>query len=171
MKKQYLEIGKIVTTHGIRGEVKVQPWCDGAEVLCGLDTLYWKSGDPVPVESARVHKGMALLKLEGVEDPEAAVLLRNRVLYADRKDFHLEKGCYFVQDLLGMKVLDADSGREYGALTDVLKTGANDVYEVTRDGKQWLIPAIPDVVVKTDVDAGELVIRPLKGIFDDGDSD
>ncbi len=72
--------------------------------------------------SARTQKRMAILKLEGVDSIEQADLLRNRVLYASRQDFKLEPGRYFIQDLLGVKAVDADSGRDYGAVTDVLKT-------------------------------------------------
>ena len=77
---------------------------------------------------------------------------------------------YFIQDIVGLSVEDADSGRVYGTVTDVLRTGANDVYQVTdNDGKEYLLPVIPDVVVKTEIGEGKLLIRPIRGIFEDAD--
>ena len=101
---------------------------------------------------------------------EKADALRETILYMDRRDLRLEKGAYFIQDLIGLKVLDADTGVAYGTLTDVIKTGANDVYEVTGgDGSTHLVPVIPEVVVRVDLEEEKVFLRPLKGIFDDED--
>lgn len=166
--KQYLEIGKIVNVHGLRGDVKVVPWCDAPEFLCEFDTLYLgKAQKPVTVTAARLQKGNVLLHLEGVDTAEAAEALRNQVLYMDRDEVELEEGVYFIQDLIGLEVLDADTGKSYGKLSDVMQTGANDVYEIRDEtGKTMLIPAIPDVVQETDLDGGIMRIRPLEGLFD-----
>lgn len=173
MKKQYLEIGKIVATHGIMGEVRVQPWCDDPALLEELDTLYYdaRGRQPLKVLNGRVHKNVVILKIDGVTTVEAAQLLRNRILYVDRAMLELEEGSYFIQDLIGLRVYDADEpARCYGSITDVLPTGANDVYEITDEGGvKRLIPAIPQVVLETDVDAERMVIRPLKGLFEDAD--
>ena len=162
--KQYLEIGKIVNVHGLRGDMKVVPWCDDPEFLCEFDTLYLgKAQKPVTVTAARLQKGNVLLHLEGVDTVEEAEKLRNQVLYMDRDEVELEEGVYFIQDLIGLEVLDVDTGKSYGKLTDVMQTGANDVYEVKdADGKTVLIPAIPDVVQETDLDGGVMRIRPLE---------
>ena len=117
--KKYLEAGKIVSVFGIKGEIKVQPWCDGPEFLCGFDTLYYKSGTPVEIERSRVAKNIVVMKVKGVDTVEEAQKLRNRVLYIDRDDVELDEGCYFVQDLIGLEVVDADSGESYGKITDV----------------------------------------------------
>lgn len=171
MKKEYLEIGKIVNTHGLGGVVKVMPWCDSAEFLCEFETLYrGKEHIPMEIERASVQKHMALVKFAGVDTPEAADALRNAVLYMNRADVELDDDTYFIQDLLGMRVVDADDGREYGKLHDVLQTGANDVYEVeASNGKMLLVPVIPDVVLNVDPNADTITIRPLKGLFDDAD--
>ena len=171
MRKQFLEAGKIVSTQGVRGELRVQPWCDSAAFLCQFQTLYFAQGEqPVQVLSARVHKNLALLKLEGVTTVEQADLLRGKVLYLNRDDCSLEPGRYFIQDLLGLHVLDADTGDNYGTISDVFPTGANDVYEVTgSDGRRYLIPVIPDVVLQVQPEQGRVLIRPMKGIFDDED--
>ncbi len=171
MLKQFLEAGRIVGTHGVRGELRVEPWCDSAAFLAGFRTLYWDHGaSAVKVKSARPHKSLLLLTIEGCDSATEGDLLRGKILYLNRDDVKLPEGKYFIQDIIGLSVLDADTGKKYGTLTEVLKTGANDVYQVEdADGKQYLVPVIPDVVVSTDVEAGELHIRPLRGIFDDED--
>ena len=172
IKKQYLECGKIVSTHGIRGEVRVQPWCDSPEFLLHFSTLYLKPGEmPLAVEQARVHKNMVILQLDGYNTIDRAVTLRGKILYINREDApEDEAGAFFVQDLLGISVLDADTGRCWGTLTDVIATGANDVYEITdADGTKRLIPVIPQVVLHTDLEAGRMEIRPLEGLFEDED--
>lgn len=169
MKKQFLEIGQIVTTHGITGEVRVKPWCDRPDILCAFDRLFFDYGKKtVLIEEARPHKNIVIMKLEGVDSIEDAQKLRNKILYADRGDFELDDDTYFVQDLIGLTVLDADTGVCYGELADVTETGANDVYHIKgANGKVVLVPAIADVVLETNLEEGRMVIRPLKGLFDD----
>ena len=169
MQKRYLDCGKIVTTHGIRGEVKVEPWCDSPEFLLDFDIFYLgRDRRPVQVEKGRVHGSMVLLKLQGVDNPEDAARLRGTVLYFDRDQVQLEEGEYFIQDLLGMDVVDADDGRRYGTLVDVTETGANQVYHIRFDDERvQLIPAIPQVVIAIDTAANQMTIRPLPGLFDD----
>ena len=167
MKKRFLECGKIVATHGLRGEVKVLPWCDGPEALVPIKTFYLDGGNtPKRAERCRIQKNMVLLKLEGVDTPEAAQALRGRVLWLDREEDTLEEGQYYLQDLMGLSVKDADTGEVYGTLRDVTETGANDVYHVAfPDGRVQLIPAIPQVIVEIDIDGGKMLIRPLEGLF------
>ena len=171
MRRDYLEVGKIVSTHGIKGEVRVDPWCDGPAFLKQFKTLYYdKNGArPVAVKACRPHSNIAILKLEGVDTVEAAAALRNKVLFMARADASLPDNHFFIQDLIGCRVCDADAPeKQYGVLTDVSTTGANDVWHVTDDsGKEYLLPAIPPVVIDTDIDAERILIRPLKGIFDD----
>ena len=169
MKKEYLEIGKIVNIHGLRGDVKVMPWCDDPELLCEFDSLYIdKDKKEIAVEEARVFKNTVIMRFEGTATPEAAEKLRNKILYIHRDDLELEEGVYFIQDLIGMQVVDADNGKVYGILKDVSQTGANDVYEVfdEENKKTYWIPAIPDVIIETDVDGGVMKIRPLEGLLD-----
>ena len=173
MLQQYLEAGKIVGTHGVRGELRLEPWCDSPAFLKRIKTLYWKKGseyEAVEIKASRVHKNLLLLTLEGITSIEQGDTLRGRVLYLDRKDARLPKGRYFIVDLIGMEVYDADTDRHYGKVTEVFKTGANDVYQITDDaGKDYLIPVIDDVVLDTDIEGRRLTIRPLKGIFNDED--
>ena len=167
--KQFLEIGKIVAVQGLKGEVRVEPWCDSQEFLCEFDTLYFDKGaTPVEIQRSHPHKNIVLMKIKGTDTVEQAQLLRNKILYMDRNDVELEEGSYFVQDLIGLEVLDADSGVSYGKICDVTETGANDVYHIKdSDGKIRLIPAIPDVVLDTNITDGKITIRVPEGLFDE----
>ena len=171
MIKEYLEIGKITSTHGIKGEMRFQPWCDGPEFLAKFKTLYFdKKGEKAVKIKARPNGEMAILKIDGVDTVEEAAKLRDKVLYMKRSDAKLSDGQYFIQELMDCTVYDADDESIcYGVLTDVSQTGANDVWHIEKDGKEYLIPAIPPVVISTDVEAGVIKIRPLRGIFDDED--
>ena len=171
MKNPFLEAGRVVGTHGVRGELRVEPWCDSARFLTGFSEFYWDGGkEKVKVVSSRPHKNLLLLKLEGIDTVEQGDALRGRVLFLNRKDVKLPEGRFFVQDLIGLSAVDADDGRVYGKVTDVFPTGSNDVYQVTdEDGKNYLVPAIRDVVVRVDVDAVVMELRPMRGIFDDAD--
>ena len=173
MKKQFLEIGKIVATQGIRGEVRVQYYCDSAEVLCDYDTLYLDKGKTeVTVERAYPHKNIVVMKLEGIDKIEQAQPLIGKLLYLDRDDAELEEGLYFIQDIIGLTVKDADSGEVYGKITDVYQNGASDVYSIRKDdGRELMFPCIDEVVLKTDIDAGEMIIRPLPGLFEDEENE
>ncbi|MBR2320476.1 MAG: 16S rRNA processing protein RimM [Clostridia bacterium] len=165
---KYLEAGQIVGTHGVRGEVRVQPWCDSPEQFATFKKLYWDKEGKQPVKlKARPHKNIALALLEGVDTVEAAQVLRGKMLYVDRKDIKLPKGHYLVQDLIGLTIVDADTGATYGTLTDVSQTGANAVYHMQTDKGEVLIPAIPDVVIDIDTKKDILRLRPMKGLLDD----
>lgn len=166
MKKEFLEAGKIVSTHGIRGEVKIMPYTDSPELLCEFDRLFYgKSKDELIIERSRPAKNMVIAKIEGVSTVEEAEKLRNVMLYMHRDDLELDENTFFIQDLIGMEVRDADSGFVYGKITDVLQNGANDVYVIKGD-REYLVPAIPDVIISTDVDGELMTIRPLDGLFD-----
>lgn len=166
--KQFLEIGKIVSTRGIKGEVRVQPWSDSPDFLCEFDTLYLDEGKKsVEIERSFVQKNVVVMKLKGVDTVEKAQDMRNKILFMDRNDVELQEGSYFVQDLLGLTVIDADKNEEIGSLCDVTETGANDVYHIKSDEKEYLIPAIPDVIEKIDLDDGKMYIHKMKGLFDE----
>ncbi len=166
--QKYLETGKIVSIHALKGEVKIQPWCDSPEYLCTFKRLYSKSGDRVyEIERIRPQGNMVIAKLKGIDTPEQAQALRGRILYIDRDDADLPEGSYFVADLIGLEARD-ESGRSYGVISDVLQTGANDVYEIkSNDGKLYYIPAIPSVILSTDIQNGIMVIYPMEGLFDE----
>ena len=172
MIKEYLEIGEITGTHGVRGEVRLNPWCDSPEFVVGFKTLYFDGNGScaAKLKAVRPHGNIVLLKIDGVDTVEQAQKLRGKILYMKRSDAKLPEGHYFIAELMGCRVLDADDESIcYGTLTDVSETGANDVWHITNEKGEYLIPAIPDVVIETDVALNRVFIRPLKGIFDDED--
>ena len=165
MKKEYLEAGKIVNTHGIKGEVKIMPYTDFPELLCEFDRLFLDKKE-IFIERSRVAKNMVIAKLEGIDTPEQAEKLRNKILYMHRDDLELDDDTYFIQDLIGIEVKDVDTDFVYGKITDVMQTSANDVYVIRGNDKEYLVPAIADVVISTDIENNLMTIRPLEGLFE-----
>ncbi|MBQ2815250.1 MAG: 16S rRNA processing protein RimM [Clostridia bacterium] len=171
MLKKYIEAGKITGTHGIRGEMRLDTWCDSPEFMMRFKTLYLTSDgkEKWSKVSCRPHKNIAIIKVPEINSVEEADAFRGKIVYIDRTDAKLPKDKYFVQDLIGIDVFDVDSDRCYGKITDVSKTGANDVWHITNESGEYLIPVIDDVVISVDIDNQKVQIRALKGIFDDED--
>ena len=161
-----IEAGKIVTTHGIKGEACLEIWCDNPEFLLDVDTFYISEGKPLKVQYSRVHKNRLNVKFEGRDSIEAVQEIMNKILYIDRAEKKLEKGVYYVADLMGLSVVDCDSGEEYGVVTDVVQTGANDVYEVKKNEKCYYSPAIKDVIISVNLDKGQMAVKPMAGMFE-----
>lgn len=171
MADRFLEAGKITSVHGIRGEVKIASWCDSPEFICEFDYFYL---DPqgkkvIDVEHSRVFKNMVIAKFQGCDTAEEAAKLREKILYISRDDVELEDNTYFIKDLIGIRVIDKDTGTEYGKITEVFQTGANDVYSVKSDEKEYLIPAIADVIYSTDIENRIMLITPLEGLMENED--
>ena len=166
MLHQYLEVGQITNTHGVAGEVRVQPWADSPEFLCQFKTLYLdqNGGRPIKVERARPHKNMAILKLEGITDVPGAISLKNAVLYIDRNDAKLPKGSFFIADLMGIEVRDASNGAVLGKIADVLTLPANNVYVVRGGEREILIPAVDAFVAETNVEEGFIRVNMMEGL-------
>lgn len=161
MKKEFLEAGKIVNTHGVKGEVKIQPWADSADFLRRFNTIYI-DGAAVRMISSRVHKGFLIALLEGVQDVESAMKLKNKVIFINRSDAGLEEGEFFIQDILGAEVVGED-GEVLGKLADVLDLPAGRIY-VVKGEREILIPARPEFVLNTDVEAGKITVRMMEGL-------
>lgn len=160
-KEPYLEAGKIINTFGVRGEVKLDPWCDSAEFLKPLKTLYI-DGAPRAVASSRVHKGMLIVRFADVEDVNGAMLLKNKIVYFARSDVHLPKGRHFVADLLGAAVVD-EQGAEIGKLTEVLDMPAGQVY-VVQGETEHTIPAVPEFILDIDADGKVIRVHLIEGM-------
>lgn len=169
MLKEYIEAGKITGTHALKGEVRVEPWCDSPNFLCRFKHLFFKDGTELKIKSARPHKNIVIILFDVINSVESADRLRNKVLYFRRDEAKLPKGVYFIQDIIGLSAIDAESGEEYGKITDVIKTGANDVYQVEKNGKEYLVPVIPDVVTEKNPESGyvKISLKILGGIFDE----
>lgn len=158
---KFLEAGKVVNTHGVHGDVRLEPWCDTPEFLMGFRTLYWGE-KPLTVEQARPHKHFLLVKFQGIDDVESAQRLKNQVLLLDRTGVTLPEGRHFVSDLIGLRVVDEQSA-EIGRLADILPMPAHDVY-VVRGETEHMIPARPEFVLGIDLEAGAITVRLIEGM-------
>ncbi|MBE7022784.1 MAG: 16S rRNA processing protein RimM [Ruminococcaceae bacterium] len=163
----YIEVGKVVNTHGIRGEIKLNPWTDNLPEITEIDTFYLKDKDgfrPLHAERVRIHKNCAIIKAAGIDDMNAAEQLRGRVLYVEKME-ELPEGRYYIADLIGLSVKTEEG--EIGILSDVLQTGAHDVYEITTtEGKKALLPAVSQFVEEINMDARYIRVRLIEGILD-----
>lgn len=153
-------IGQIVAPHGVRGDVRIYPDTDFPKRFLKMKYGYI-NGKKYEVESARLHKRVVLMKFAGVDDRNAAELLVKKDLQVPREDLvPLQKGQHYIYDIIGSDVYDLQD-HELGKLTDVLRTGSNDVYVVTADdGKETLLAAIPDVIKSIDGSAKKIVVDP-----------
>ncbi len=171
MKNKFLEVGKIVGTHGVKGMVRIQLWADNQDFLSTFKRVYLdKDGnEALSLIKASAHGNVCIAAFKGIDTIEAAEKLRNKVVFIARKDAKLPKDRYFIADLIGCKVYDADTNDILGEISDVSETGANDVWHIKNGDKEYLVPVIDDVLVSVDIDSETVIIRPLKGIFDDED--
>ena len=173
MKLEYLELGKVQNTHGVRGELRVEPWADSADVFDEVDTVFLRKngGEPYEIAGWRPHKHLVLLTLEGITDVDAAARLKNRILYVRREDLEhtLPEGKHFIAEMIGCEVRNADTGTVYGKITDIYNRGANNVWEIRNGDKEYLMPDIPGIVVSVDVEEEVALVRPIPGIFDEAE--
>ena len=161
MKLQFLEAGEVVTTHGVRGEVKVLPWADGPEFLTDFNRVRI-GGTAYKVESCRIQKTCNLLKLQGVDTMEDAQALRGKTVQVYRED--ADPDAIFVAELIGVAVV-AD-GVQIGQIADVLDYPGNKVY-VVRGEHEYMIPAVKQFVLSTDMEAGVMQVKLIEGMRTD----
>lgn len=160
-KQQYIEAGRIVNTHGIVGEVKIEVWLDSPQFMKKCGRIF-VDGSAIKIESAREHKGFLLAKLEGIDDVNAAMTMKGKSAYIDRADAKLPKGAYFLQDIIGASVID-ESGTEIGKLAEIMETPASRIY-VVRGEREHLIPAVPEFILKTDAENGIINVHLIEGM-------
>jgi 16S rRNA processing protein RimM len=169
MAARYMAIGRVVRVHGIRGEVKVELMTDYPERFKPGVTVYLGSQTEarlVKIEASRPHQGAVLVKFAGVPDRNAAELLRDQfVLIPEDQAMPLAENENYAHDLIGLSVETTD-GEKLGKLTEILYTGANDVYAVAGPNGELLIPALKEVIVNVDLAAGRMVVALLDGLRD-----
>ena len=168
--EQYIRIGTIINTHGLKGEVKTFPLTDDVRRFSDLKDVYLDEAHgrrALSVVRARYFKNLVILLFEGIERIEEAQELKGCDLYVARKDaVALKEGEDYVADLIDMQVVDED-GTDLGILCEVIPTGANDVYVVRKDGhRDLLIPAIRSCILSTDIEAGRMTVHLLPGLTD-----
>ena len=169
----FLECGKVLNTHGVRGAVKAECWCDSPAVFCRIGEMFLTPDGrgALTVVSASPYKGMALVTFAGISSPEEALRLKGKTLFCRREAIPVAPGAMLLADMIGLPVRDARDGRLYGTLTDVTDAPASALYTVTTpDGKEVLLPAVPAFVSRVDPAEGVLV-TPIPGFFDEGGDD
>ena len=166
--KEYLEVGCIINKRGLHGEVKVDCYCDSLDVLCSLSELFWDENgqEPVRLLAAKPYRGYVYATLSGIDSAESADRVRGKSLYAHRDSVPLEEGKNFLVDLLGLPVYNEETGKLYGTLSEVFNRGASDIYTVTRDGKDYYMPAVPEFVKRVDPEKG-IFVRVIPGMLED----
>ena len=169
MQDQF-QVGAVASVHGIKGEMKVFPTTDEPEKFKKLKTVCLKTGGrecEIALQSVKFFKNMVIAKFEGIDSPEEARKYRGATLWIPREEaVALEKDEYYRADLIGLSVV-AEGGEALGTLTDVLETGANDVYEITlQDKRKALFPAIKDCVKAVDLEAGRMTVHVMDGLLD-----
>lgn len=165
-----LEVGKIVNTHGLRGEVKVVPCTDYPEVFEDIDFVYVKKKseyERLDVKGIKYQKNNLIVRFSQITDINMAEKYKNQVIYAEREILgELPDGVYYIADLIGLDIVTED-GEKIGTVSDVFNTGSNDIYEVKREGKKnLLLPVIDDVVLNIDVEGGKITVRMMYGLED-----
>ncbi|MBM6715472.1 16S rRNA processing protein RimM [Gemmiger formicilis] len=165
----FLPAFKVVTTHGVRGEMKAQPLCDGAAFLARIKRVYTSAqgAGETALQGVRAQGSMLLVRLAGVDSMDAARALVGHTFYFAKQDARLPKGRYFIDDLLGCAVTDADTGTVYGTIAEIDHPAAHDIYTVRRqDGSTALFPAVPEFLDRVDLEARAVYVRPIPGMFD-----
>lgn len=167
--EEYLEIGQIVNTFGIKGQVKINPLTDDIGQFKKLKEIYIEKNKKLElykIENVKYHKNMIILKLQGIDTPEQAEKYRNCYIKINRKNARkLPEGTYFIVDLIGLDVY-TDEEKLLGNLEDIYNTGSSDIYVVrTPEGKQILLPAINEVIKKVDMKNKKIIVHIIEGLI------
>lgn len=166
-----LEVGKIINTHGLRGEVKAVTWTDYPEVFEEIEYVWVKkkTGDErLDIKNVKYQKNNIILKLEQINSIEEAEKYKNLILLADREQLPpLPEGMHYIVDLIGLDVYDEENGEKIGVIADVFNTGANDVYDVKREEKKnLLLPVIDECVKNIDIENNRVTVHVMEGLDD-----
>lgn len=168
--EDYFRVGVIANTHGIRGEVKVYPTTEDVNRFKGMKEIVLDTGKEkitLQIASVRFFKNLVIMKFKGIDNINDIEKYKGRDLLVTRENaIPLEEGEYYIADILGAKVITED-GQDFGILKDVMTTGANDVYIVEHQGKEVLLPVIPDCVLNRDMERKIVTVHIMKGLLDE----
>ena len=168
MSKEFLECAKIINTHGCHGDVKLESWCNTPQILASFKAVYLKDGDEYikrKVRKASVFKQFVIASIEGIDDMDQAMEMKNVTLHAKRSDFKLKKGEYFIADIIGIDVIDVDTGKKLGTLKEVINRGSADLYVVDTESGERMVPVVDEFVKNVDIEKG-IYLKPIEGMFD-----
>ena len=165
-KIAYPECGKIVTTHGCHGGVKIESWCDTPEVLAALPAVYMKKDGVlarVALGKTAISRNTVYATLEGVDTMEKADALRGTVVYASRDDLKLPEGVMLIAEMVGLPVYHEQTGDKLGVLKDVIHPAHTDIYVITTDKGEAMVPGVEEFVKR--VDESGVYLLPIEGMF------
>ena len=172
MKKTYLEGGKICTSHGVKGLLKVEHLCDSPKVLSDVKRIYFKERDGSFTEkkvlSCSIMGQFLLMGIEGITSREEAIAYRGRIFYLHREDIPLPEGAMFIADMIGLAVYHAESGESLGEISDVSDVAGRRIYSVKHEGREVLIPDVPEFIKEISEEKG-MAVLPIPGLFDSAD--
>lgn len=166
--KKFIECGKIVNTHGCRGGVKAESWCNSESDLADFKRIFTLENSQYiehKVIKASVFKQFVIFELSGIDDMDKAMLMKNKTIFAARDDFDLEDGEFFLADMIGLPVIDADSNEKYGVLKEIINRGASDIYVIITENGERMMPAVDEFIDRVDIENG-IFIRPIEGMLD-----
>ena len=171
MKREYLEGGRICTSHGVRGALKVEHLCDSPKVLLKVKNIYFAERDgsftPKAVKGASLMGNFVLLSLEGIDSREAVIAYRGRSFYLHRDDVPLPSGAMFIADMIGLSVIHAESGETLGTLSDVSEVAGRRIYTVKTLAGEVLLPDVPEFI--KEISEEGMKVLPIPGFFDEAD--
>lgn len=170
MKHRFLECGRVINTHGFRGAVKLESWCDTPEVLAGLACYYLQTAGgmlALAVRHASVFREFVIAELEGIDGEDAANRLRGKIVYAARDDLPLPEGGYFLADVIGLPVKHADTGESFGKVIRVDTRGKTNLFVIETPAGEALLPDVPQFVIRVDAEDA-IFVRPIPGLLDGG---
>lgn len=166
---EYLEIGQIVNTQGLKGEVKINPFTDDIKRFSKLKKIYVEIDNvkqKLEIEKVRYVKNVVVVKFIGLNTIENVQIFKGKYVFIDETDkLQLPEDTYYITDLIGAKVIDNSTNNEIGIITDVFSTGSNDVYIVKSYDKEILIPAIKEVVINVDIKSKRITINMIEGLI------
>ena len=170
MKKEFLECGKIVGAHGVKGIAKVESWCDSPKVLAAQKRVFLAEKDgsykEIKIESASVSRDIVLMSLEGFCDREQMQGMKNTVLFLKREDIPIKRGAVLLADIIGLDMIDVDTGRVYGKVKDITDAPRSRIFVIEcEDGREVLIPEVKEFIKEIDADRG-VFIHTIPGFFD-----
>ena len=172
MKKEYLECGKVCSAHGVRGAMKIEHWCDSPRVLANQKRVFFAEADgsykELAVISASVSGSFVLMSLDKITTREDAQAEKNRVIYLHRSDIPLKRGAVLIADMIGLPVINIDTGRVYGTLSEVNDGVQYKLYTVKTESGDVILPGINEFVKEIDTERG-VFIRPIPGFFAEDD--
>ena len=168
MDKRYIECGKIINTHGCKGGLKIEPWCNTSKDFSSLKRLFIQKKDnfiEYTVTKSSIFKQFIVLELKEVQDMDTALNLKDTILYALREDFQLDENEFFLADLIGIDVIDAENGTVYGKVKDIINRGASDIYVIDTPNGEKMIPAVKEFIVSIDINKG-VFVHVIDGLLD-----